>query len=118
MDGIIDTVVADHPIAPLINMLKTQGKLVILGGASKPIELQVFPLIMGELTTLLVFCIFLYKRLINLGGSRRGSRAGQGSNLGAMPCMNTQTFNHLSFELKPSSLLDCLFELACNCCTT
>lgn len=30
-DGIIDTVSALHPVMPLINLLKPDGKLVLLG---------------------------------------------------------------------------------------
>ena len=47
MDGVIDTVSAIHPILPLISLLKTQGKLVLVGAPEKPLELPVFPLIMG-----------------------------------------------------------------------
>ena len=47
MDGIIDTVSAAHPLFPLIGLLKTQGKLVLVGAPVKPLELPVFPLIMG-----------------------------------------------------------------------
>ncbi|KAJ6896054.1 hypothetical protein NC651_022322 [Populus alba x Populus x berolinensis] len=48
MDGVIDTVSAIHPILPLISLLKTQGKLVLVGAPEKPLELPVFPLIMGR----------------------------------------------------------------------
>nr|AKL59767.1 cinnamyl alcohol dehydrogenase [Rubus deliciosus] len=48
MDGIIDTVSAVHPLVPLIGLLKTQGKLVMVGAPEKPLELPVFPLIMGR----------------------------------------------------------------------
>ncbi|KAJ6984853.1 hypothetical protein NC653_022983 [Populus alba x Populus x berolinensis] len=48
MDGVIDTVSAVHPILPLISLLKTQGKLVLVGAPEKPLELPVFPLIMGR----------------------------------------------------------------------
>jgi len=47
MDGIIDTVSAAHPVLPMINLLKYHGKLIMLGGIDKPLELPVFPLIMG-----------------------------------------------------------------------
>jgi D-arabinose 1-dehydrogenase-like Zn-dependent alcohol dehydrogenase len=47
MDGIIDTVSASHPILPLIDLLKTHGKLVLLGAPEKPFELPAFPLLMG-----------------------------------------------------------------------
>ncbi|XP_052195511.1 probable mannitol dehydrogenase [Diospyros lotus] len=48
MDGIIDTVSAPHSLVPLISLLKTQGKLVMVGAPEKPLELPVFPLIMGR----------------------------------------------------------------------
>ncbi|KAF9675602.1 hypothetical protein SADUNF_Sadunf09G0049300 [Salix dunnii] len=47
MDGIIDTVSATHPISPLIGLLKTRGKLVLVGAPAKPLELPVFPLLLG-----------------------------------------------------------------------
>ena len=49
MDGIIDTVSAVHPLLPLIGLLKPHGKLVMVGAPEKPLELPVFPLLMGEL---------------------------------------------------------------------
>ncbi|CAL5433200.1 unnamed protein product [Camellia sinensis] len=48
MDGIIDTVSAPHPLLPLIGLLKSHGKLVLVGVPEKPLELPVFPLIMGR----------------------------------------------------------------------
>ncbi|KAK6923862.1 Alcohol dehydrogenase, N-terminal [Dillenia turbinata] len=48
MDGIIDTVSAFHPLQPLLGLLKTSGKLVMVGVPDKPLELPVFPLIMGR----------------------------------------------------------------------
>ncbi|KAG8386468.1 hypothetical protein BUALT_Bualt03G0151800 [Buddleja alternifolia] len=45
MDGILDTVSAHHPIQPLLNLLKSNGKLIILGVIPKPLELHVFPLL-------------------------------------------------------------------------
>ncbi|XP_031123154.1 8-hydroxygeraniol dehydrogenase-like [Ipomoea triloba] len=48
LDGIIDTVSAVHPIMPLLFLLKTNGKLVIVGGLEKPLELPVYPLSMGR----------------------------------------------------------------------
>ena len=45
MDGIIDTVSAPHPLLPLIGLLKTDGKLVVVGAPDKPLELPVFPLL-------------------------------------------------------------------------
>jgi len=47
LDGIIDTVSAVHPIFPLLNLLKTNGKLVMVGAPEKPLELLVFPLLSG-----------------------------------------------------------------------
>ncbi|GLU13349.1 hypothetical protein SLE2022_299870 [Rubroshorea leprosula] len=48
MDGIIDTVFAQHPLLPLIGLLKCHGKLVQVGISEKPLELPVFPLLMGR----------------------------------------------------------------------
>nr|AIA22172.1 10HGO [Gentiana rigescens] len=48
LDGIIDTVSAVHPIVPLISLLKPNGKLIMVGAPEKPLELPVFPLIMGR----------------------------------------------------------------------
>ncbi|KAM5546338.1 putative mannitol dehydrogenase [Rosa sericea] len=50
MDGIIDTVSAQHPLLPLIGLLKSHGKLVMVGAPEKPLELPVFPLLMGRKT--------------------------------------------------------------------
>ncbi|KAF2290525.1 hypothetical protein GH714_014263 [Hevea brasiliensis] len=48
MDGIIDTVSAMHALLPLIGLLKTNGKLVLVGAPEKPLELAAFPLLMGR----------------------------------------------------------------------
>ncbi|KAK1578470.1 hypothetical protein Q3G72_030498 [Acer saccharum] len=48
MDGIIDTVSAPHALPPLLALLKTNGKLVLVGAPEKPLELPVFPLLMGR----------------------------------------------------------------------
>ncbi|KAK4356328.1 hypothetical protein RND71_025299 [Anisodus tanguticus] len=48
MDGILDTVATIHPALPLIGLLKTNGKHIMLGAVGKPLELPVFPLLMGE----------------------------------------------------------------------
>ncbi|KAJ1391823.1 Polyketide synthase, enoylreductase domain [Sesbania bispinosa] len=48
LDGIIDTVFATHPLLPLINLLKPHGKLVIVAGAEKPLEMPVAPLLTGR----------------------------------------------------------------------
>lgn len=48
LDGIIDTVSAVHPILPLLMLLKSNGKLVMVGAPEKPVELPVFPLLMGK----------------------------------------------------------------------
>ncbi|KAL5822036.1 hypothetical protein ACOSQ3_023918 [Xanthoceras sorbifolium] len=48
LDGIIDRVSAPHPILPLIELLKTNRKLVLIGAPDKPPELPIFPLLMGR----------------------------------------------------------------------
>ena len=39
MDGIIDTVSAVHPLRPLLGLLKSQGKQVMVGAPDRPLEL-------------------------------------------------------------------------------
>ncbi|KAL0463460.1 UNVERIFIED_CONTAM: putative mannitol dehydrogenase [Sesamum latifolium] len=48
MDGILDTVSAVHPLLPLIGLLKSHGKLIMLGAPDRPLELPVFPLLAGK----------------------------------------------------------------------
>ncbi|KAJ0703768.1 putative cinnamyl-alcohol dehydrogenase [Helianthus annuus] len=48
LDGIIDTVSASHSIAPLLNALKPDGKLVLVGAPEKPFDLAAFSLITGR----------------------------------------------------------------------
>lgn len=50
MDGIIDTVSANHSFVPLLMLLKTNGKLITVGAPEKPQELPAFPLLMGRKT--------------------------------------------------------------------
>ncbi|XP_038692767.1 probable cinnamyl alcohol dehydrogenase 9 [Tripterygium wilfordii] len=48
MDYIIDTVSAVHALSPLLDMLKVNGKLVTLGLPEKPLDLSIFPLVLGR----------------------------------------------------------------------
>jgi D-arabinose 1-dehydrogenase-like Zn-dependent alcohol dehydrogenase len=48
MDGIIDTVSAVHPLLPMIGLLKTNGKLVMLGVIVKPLDLPEYALLGGR----------------------------------------------------------------------
>ena len=48
LDGIIDTVSAAHPVLPLIGLLKSHGKLIMVGVPEKPLELPIFALITGK----------------------------------------------------------------------
>lgn len=50
LDGIIDTVSAVHPLLPYLGMLKPHGKHVIVGAIPQPLEMPVFPLILGKFT--------------------------------------------------------------------
>lgn len=52
---------ATHPIAPLLNALKAQGKLVLVGAPEKPLEVAAFSLLMGEFFFHFVFCFRLLK---------------------------------------------------------
>ena len=49
MDYIIDTVSAVHPLLPLLALLKLNGKLITVGLPDKPLELPIFPLVIGKL---------------------------------------------------------------------
>ncbi|VFQ88111.1 unnamed protein product [Cuscuta campestris] len=48
LDGIIDTVSAVHSIQPLLSLLKTDWKLVLVGIPEKPLDLPVFSLLRGR----------------------------------------------------------------------
>ncbi|KAG5007757.1 hypothetical protein AAZX31_09G183300 [Glycine max] len=48
MDAIIDTVSANHSIQPLIALLKTSGKLILVGGPPSPLEVLAMPLLLGR----------------------------------------------------------------------
>lgn len=48
MDFIIDTIAAVHPLAPLLGLLKMNGKLITVGLPEKPLELPIFPLVLGR----------------------------------------------------------------------
>ncbi|KAK8717379.1 hypothetical protein V6N13_044650 [Hibiscus sabdariffa] len=48
LDGIIDTVSAEHPLLPLIGLLKSNGKLVLVWALKKPLEIPIFPLLQGK----------------------------------------------------------------------
>lgn len=61
MDGIIDTVSAVHPLVPLLSLLKTDGKLVMVGAPDRPLELPIFSLIGGELLILCGHFEFVYQ---------------------------------------------------------
>ncbi|KAI9111457.1 hypothetical protein K1719_017147 [Acacia pycnantha] len=50
MDGIIDTVAGNHSVHPLVDLLKTGGKLVVVGAPMKEPQLPIIPLIMGRKT--------------------------------------------------------------------
>ena len=51
MDGIIDTVSAMHSLLPSINLLKSHGKLILVGAPEKH-ELPVMPLLVGIYTSI------------------------------------------------------------------
>ncbi|KAG6604070.1 putative mannitol dehydrogenase, partial [Cucurbita argyrosperma subsp. sororia] len=50
LDGIIDTVSASHPLLPLLSLVKTHGKFVLVGAPEKPLEVPAFALIGGRKT--------------------------------------------------------------------
>ncbi|URE20718.1 Cinnamyl alcohol dehydrogenase [Musa troglodytarum] len=48
MDGIIDTVSAQHSLLPLLDLLKYHGKLIMVGAPPEPLDLPIFPLLTGR----------------------------------------------------------------------
>ncbi|XVE86890.1 hypothetical protein DITRI_Ditri18aG0071800 [Diplodiscus trichospermus] len=48
LDGITDTVSAQHPLLPLLGLLKANGKLILVGAPAKPLELAAFSLLQGR----------------------------------------------------------------------
>ncbi|RHN54898.1 putative cinnamyl-alcohol dehydrogenase [Medicago truncatula] len=48
LDGIIDTVSAVHPLLPMIGLLKSHGKLIMLGVIVQPLQLPEYTLIQGR----------------------------------------------------------------------
>ncbi|KAL9245624.1 hypothetical protein vseg_019251 [Gypsophila vaccaria] len=50
MDGIIDTVSASHPLEPLIGLVKSHGKVILVGAPSEPFELSALSVLVGRKT--------------------------------------------------------------------
>ncbi|XP_026391023.1 probable mannitol dehydrogenase isoform X2 [Papaver somniferum] len=50
LDGILDTVSGPHSLLPLLGLLKSDGKLIMLGLPDKPFEVPCFPLVFGRKT--------------------------------------------------------------------
>ncbi|KAG8474883.1 hypothetical protein CXB51_031581 [Gossypium anomalum] len=48
LDGIIDTVSAQHPMLPLFHLLKTDGKLILVGLPEKRLEISAFALVKAK----------------------------------------------------------------------
>lgn len=67
MDGIIDTVSAQHPLLPLLDLLKAHGKLILVGAPEKPHEVPAFPLLTGKhaFNILVYIYIYIIKMLFN-----------------------------------------------------
>jgi cinnamyl-alcohol dehydrogenase len=59
LDYIIDTVSADHPLHPIINLLKVNGKLVVVGMPEKPISFHPAAVIFGK-SSLHTFLLLLH----------------------------------------------------------
>lgn len=55
MDFIIDTISAVHPLYPLISLLKLNGKLITVGLPDKPLELPIFPLVLGKMRSFVLY---------------------------------------------------------------
>ncbi|KAJ0026039.1 hypothetical protein Pint_09332 [Pistacia integerrima] len=50
LDFILDTVAAKHSLGPILELLKVNGTLSLVGAPDQPIELPAFPLIFGKRT--------------------------------------------------------------------
>ncbi|KAF5747194.1 cinnamyl alcohol dehydrogenase 6 isoform X1 [Tripterygium wilfordii] len=50
LDFILDTVAAKHSLGPILELLKVNGTLVLVGAPDKPLDLPSFPLIFGKRT--------------------------------------------------------------------
>ncbi|CAL5007658.1 unnamed protein product [Urochloa decumbens] len=50
MDGIINTVSANIPVAPYMGLMKPYGKMIMIGLPDKPLEIPPFNLVMGSKT--------------------------------------------------------------------
>ncbi|KAG9149031.1 hypothetical protein Leryth_010637 [Lithospermum erythrorhizon] len=48
LDFILDTVSAKHSLGPILELLKVNGTLVLVGAPDKPLDLPSFPLIFGK----------------------------------------------------------------------
>ncbi|KAK4429418.1 putative cinnamyl alcohol dehydrogenase 6 [Sesamum alatum] len=48
LDFILDTVSAHHSLGPILELLKVNGTLVVVGAPDKPVDLPSFPLIFGK----------------------------------------------------------------------
>jgi D-arabinose 1-dehydrogenase-like Zn-dependent alcohol dehydrogenase len=48
LDFILDTVSAQHSIPDLLKLLKTDGKLILVGAPSEPLDFGAFALLMGR----------------------------------------------------------------------
>ncbi|CAK9151945.1 unnamed protein product, partial [Ilex paraguariensis] len=46
LDGIIDTAPEPHPIMPLIKILKSHGKLIMVCEPEKPAEMHTIPVLL------------------------------------------------------------------------
>nr|QED20594.1 dihydroprecondylocarpine acetate synthase 1 [Tabernanthe iboga] len=46
-DAIIDTIAVAHPLAPLLDLLRSHGKIILVGAPTTPLEVPVIPLVAG-----------------------------------------------------------------------
>jgi len=60
LDGIIDTVSAVHPLLPMIGLLKSHGKLIMLGVIVQPLQLPEYTLIQGKQMKNISIYIYIY----------------------------------------------------------
>lgn len=91
LDYILDTVPAHHPFGPYLSLLKPNGKLVIVGAVSQPLQFDATHLILGSSPSLVInlalnvcnvgvfhfqfgLCVFRMKMRVFCGAAMQGRR--------------------------------------------
>ncbi|VFQ90314.1 unnamed protein product [Cuscuta campestris] len=118
LDGIIDTVSAVHPLTPLLSLLKSNGKLVLVGLPEKPLDLLAFPFIMGMDMGCLVgfWAVPEWLEMLGEGGMNVGRVEVEGQEVGVNPnqVSGLKTSEFSSFVDPGANFLIYYFNLLSN----